>query len=154
MNPSVTAVGIAQLLQTTRTIAIVGCSPKPERDSHEVAQYLQSHGYRIVPVNPIVATHTPQILGQRCYASLQEAARDCTIDMVDVFRRSDAVPALADDAIAIGAKSLWLQLGVVHDAAAAKARAAGLVVVQDLCIKLEHLAWLRAGGAQAPRVSV
>jgi uncharacterized protein len=155
MNPSATAVNIAHLLQTTRTIAIVGCSPKPERDSHEVAQYLQSHGYRIVPVNPIVAaSSTPQILGQRCYASLQEAAKDFAIDMVDVFRQSDAVPAVADEAIAIGAKSLWLQLGVVHDAAVAKARAAGLVVLQDLCIKLEHRAWLRAGGAGAPLVSV
>jgi uncharacterized protein len=137
---------IRAILQTTRTIAVVGLSPRFERDSHEVARYLQAAGYRVVPVNPVVAASSqPSILGQRCYASLQEAAKHCAIDMVDVFRQSDAVPAVADDAIAIGAKSLWLQLGVVHDAAVAKARAAGLVVVQDLCIKLEHRALLRAG---------
>jgi uncharacterized protein len=137
---------IRAILQTTHTIAVVGLSPRFERDSHEVARYLQAAGYRVVPVNPLVAASSqPSILGQRCYASLQEAAKDCAIDMVDVFRQSDAVPAVADDAIAIGATSLWLQLGVVHDAAVAKARAAGLVVVQDLCIKLEHHALLRAG---------
>jgi uncharacterized protein len=137
---------IRAILQSTRTIAVVGLSPRFERDSHEVARYLQAAGYRVVPVNPLVAASSqPSILGQRCYASLQDAAKDFAIDMVDVFRQSDAVPAVADDAIAIGATSLWLQLGVVHDAAVATARAAGLVVVQDLCIKLEHRALLRAG---------
>jgi uncharacterized protein len=150
---TLTSLPISYLLQTTRTIAVVGLSPKFERDSNEVARYLQAAGYRVVPVNPVVAASSqPIILGQRCYASLQDAAKEYAIDMVDVFRQSDAVPAVVDDAMAIGAKSLWLQLGVVHDAAVVKARAAGLVVVQDLCIKLEHRAWLCAGNVGAERI--
>jgi uncharacterized protein len=142
-----TAPHIAQLLRTAKTIAVVGLSPKPERDSNEVARYLQAAGYRVVPVNPVVAASgSPHILGERCYANLHDAAKglgSTHIDIVDVFRNSDAVPPVADEAIAIGAHALWLQLGVVHEAAAATARAAGLMVVQDLCIKLEHRALLR-----------
>jgi uncharacterized protein len=129
------------LFEGTRTIAIVGLSPKPERDSHHVAQYLQQQGYRIVPINPAAET----ILGERCWPSLTEAAQHHTIDLVDVFRDSAAVPPIADEAIAIGAKTLWLQLGVRHDGALAKAQAAGLVVVQDHCTLVEHQR-LRAAG--------
>lgn len=132
---------VAHLLRSTRTIAVVGLSPKPHRASFDVARYLQSVGYRIVPVNPVVAaTPGAQILGERCYASLRDAAQDVQIDMVNVFRNSADVPPVADDAIAIGAFSLWLQLGIVHDAACARAREAGLQVVQDACIKVKHRA--------------
>jgi uncharacterized protein len=145
-----TTVHIPDLLRSSKTIAIVGCSPKPERDSHEVAQYLQSHGYRIVPVNPIVAASaTPQILGERCYATLQEATQalpaGARFDVVDVFRSSADVPPIVDDAIAVKAGMVWLQLGVEHAQAAAKAQAAGLGVVQNRCVKLDHMAWLAQG---------
>lgn len=150
MNILSHALDIPQLLQTTRNIAVVGCSPKPARDSHEVAQYLQAHGYRIVPVNPIVAASDhPRILGERCYASLHDAAQALPagqrFDIVDVFRNSADVPPIIDDAIAVGAGLVWLQLGVAHAQAAAKAQAAGLGVVQDRCIKLDHMAWLAEG---------
>ena len=127
---------ILSILQGSRTIAVVGLSPKPERDSHHVAEYLQQQGYRIVPVNPMA--NGQQILGERCWPSLTEAARHHRIDLVDVFRNSADVPPIAEEAIAIGAKVLWLQLGVQHDAAAARARAAGLQVVQDRCMLVEH----------------
>ena len=127
---------IATSLQGSRTIAVVGLSPRPERDSHHVAEYLQQQGYRIVPVNPMAAGEP--ILGEPCWPSLTEAARHHRIDMVDVFRNSADVPPIVEEAIAIGAKFLWLQLGVEHDAAAARARAAGLLVVQDYCTLVEH----------------
>ena len=127
---------IAAILKSSRTIAVVGLSPKPERDSHHVAEYLQQQGYRIVPVNPMAAGQ--HILGEPCWPSLSEAARHHRIDLVDVFRNSADVPPIAEEAIAIGAQSLWLQLGVQHDAAAASARAAGLQVVQDHCTLVEH----------------
>ena len=123
---------LKQLLQDTRTIAVVGLSEKPDRPSHHVAAYLQSVGFRIIPVNPGVL----QILGERSYPTLHDIPEP--VDMVDVFRRSDAVPAIAQDAIAIGAKSLWLQEGVIHEEAAAMAQAAGLKVVMDRCILKEH----------------
>lgn len=150
MNPDAASINIPQLLQTTRTIAVVGCSPKPERDSHEVAQYLQAHGYRIVPVNPVVAASAkPRILGERCYATLHEAMQALPagerFDVVDVFRNSADVPPVVDAAIVIGAGMVWLQLGVEHAQAAAKAQAAGLGVVQNRCIKLDHMAWLAQG---------
>jgi len=127
---------IHDILQGSRTIAIVGLSPRPERDSHHVAQYLQQQGYHIVPVNPMAADQ--HILGERCWPSLSEAARHHRIDVVDVFRNSAEVPPIADEAVAIGAQTLWLQQGVRHDDAAACARAAGLRVVQDRCMLLEH----------------
>ena len=129
---------LKELLQNTRTIAVVGLSSKPQRDSHMVAAYMQRAGYRIIPVNPIEAQKgaQSQILGQTCYPDLGSIPEP--VDMVDVFRRSEFVPEVADQAIAIGAKSLWLQLGVRHDGAAQKAQQAGLVVVQDLCLKIEH----------------
>ena len=129
------------IFEHTQTIAIVGLSPKPERDSHHVAQYLQAQGFRIVPINPAAN----EVLGERCWPSLTEAAKHHRIDLVDVFRDSAAVPPIADEAIAIGAQALWLQIGVRHDAALAKAQAAGLAVVQDHCTLVEHQR-LRAAG--------
>src|SRR5450432_980370 len=123
---------LKQLLQNTRTIAVVGLSEKPDRPSHHVAAYLQSVGFRIIPVNPSVLS----ILGERSYPTLYDIPEP--VDMVDVFRRSDAVPAIAQEAIAIGAKSLWMQEGVIHEDAAAMAKAAGLQVVMDRCILKEH----------------
>jgi len=124
---------IRDLLLTMRTIAVVGLSDKPDRDSYRVAAYLQEHGYRIIPVNPAVA----EVLDEKSYARLLEIPEK--VDLVDVFRRSEAVPEIVDDAIAIGAQAVWLQEGVVHESAAAKARAAGLAVVMDRCILKEHL---------------
>ncbi len=129
------------IFERTQTIAIVGLSPKPERDSHRVAQYLQAQGFRIVPINPAA----DEVLGERCWPSLTEAAKHHRIDLVDVFRDSAAVPPIADEAIAIGAQALWLQMGVRHDAALAKAQAAGLAVVQDHCTLVEHQRLQAAG---------
>ena len=123
---------IAEILDNAGTIAIVGLSPRPERDSHKVAKYLLGHGYRIVPVNPMV----DEVLGMKSYPSVAEVEGD--IDVVDVFRRPDDVPPIVDEAIARGAGYLWLQLGVVHEEAARKALDAGLGVVMDRCIKIEH----------------
>lgn len=128
---------IREALQKTRTIAVVGLSDKPMRDSHMVASYMQKAGYRIIPVNPALN----EVLGETCYPDLEAIPE--TVDMVDVFRRSEFVPHIADQAIAIRAKSLWLQLGVRHDEAAEKARQAGLMVVQDLCLKIEHARLMR-----------
>jgi len=123
---------IARLLARTRVIAIVGLSPKADRPSHAVAQFLLARGYDIIPVNPACA----EILGRRCYPDLAAIPR--AVDMVDVFRKSEDVLPIAQDAIRIGAKSLWLQLGVVNLQAAALAEAAGLAVVQDHCLKIEY----------------
>ena len=125
---------IEPLLRAVRTIAIVGISDKPERDSHRVATYLQRAGYKIVPVNPLLK----EVLGETCYPSLAEIPQP--VDLVNVFRRPEEVPALVEAAIAHKAGALWLQLGVVHPEAAAHARAAGLKVVMDRCIKIEHAA--------------
>ena len=125
---------IRQSLSNCTTIAVVGLSPKPHRDSFRVAKYMQDHGFRIVPINP----NAPEVLGEKAYASLTEAARHERIDMVNCFRNSEDIPPIAAEAIAIGAKSLWLQLGVVNDDAAKQAKDAGLVVVQNLCLMVEH----------------
>ena len=127
---------INHILKHHRTVAVVGLSPKPHRDSYEVAEYMQRQGWRIIPVNP--AAQVTEILGEKVYASLTEAAKSEKIDLVDVFRRSEDVPPVAEEAIAIGAQALWLQLGIAHDASAAKARAAGLRVVQNKCLLVEH----------------
>ena len=134
---------LRHLLTACRTIAVVGLSPQWHRPSYFAAKYMQAHGYRIVPVNPLVAREGGQILGETAYASVTEAAaalaaQGQTIDMVDCFRKSEDIPPLADEAIAIGARCLWLQLGVFNDAAVAKARAAGLTVIEDRCVKIEH----------------
>jgi uncharacterized protein len=125
---------IRQSLANCKTIAVVGLSPKPHRDSFRVAKYMQNHGFRIVPINP----NAPEVLGEKSYASLTEAAQHERIDMVNCFRNSEDIPPIAAEAIAIGAKSLWLQLGVVNDDAAKHATDAGLVVVQDLCLMVEY----------------
>ncbi len=125
---------IRQSLANCKTIAVVGLSPKPHRDSFRVAKYMQDHGFRIMPINP----NAPEVLGEKSYASLTEAAKHERIDMVNCFRNSEDIPPIAAEAIAIGAKSLWLQLGVVNDAAAKQATDAGLVVVQDLCLMVEY----------------
>ncbi len=122
-------------------IAVAGLSAKSSRPSHEVAQYMQSQGYRIIPVNPTYAG--TYILGELCYASLHEAAlalaaEDLRIGIVDCFRKSSEVGAIVDEAIALGVPCVWLQLGVIDEAAAARARAAGMTVIMDRCIKIEH----------------
>jgi uncharacterized protein len=137
------AMEIAQLLRNAKTIAIVGLSPKPHRESYGVAQYLQAAGYRVIPVNPVVAASSnAQILGEQCYATLAEAngalGADQRIDIVNIFRNSDDVPPVVDEAIAIQAGAVWMQLGIAHAIAAAKAKTAGLLVVQDRCIKIDH----------------
>lgn len=130
---------IPQLLSVARTIAVVGLSNKPDRASHEVASYLQQHGHRIIPVNPTYAGQS--ILGEHCYATLTLAAREHgVIDIVDCFRKSGDILPIAEQAVAIGARCLWLQLGIVNEAAAQLARKAGMMVVMDHCLKLEHLA--------------
>jgi predicted CoA-binding protein len=124
---------IARLLDTTRTIALVGASDRPERAAHEVMGVLIAHGYRVIPVNPLLAGQT--ILGQPVVATLADVAEP--IDMVDVFRRSEFVAEVVEDAIAAGAKAVWTQLGVIDHSAAARAEAAGLAVVMDRCPKIE-----------------
>jgi len=130
---------LRRILGTSKTIAVVGLSPQWHRPSFFAAKYMQAHGYRVVPVNPTAT----EILGERCYPSVTAAAQalareGAKIDLVDCFRKSEDIPPIADEAIAIGAKCLWMQIGVVNEAAAAKARAAGLDVVMDRCVKIEH----------------
>lgn len=127
---------IQHILKHHRTVAVVGLSPKPHRDSYEVAEYMQRQGWRIIPVNP--AAQVTEILGEKVYGSLLEAAKAEKIDLVDVFRRSEDVPPVALEAMAISAKGLWLQLGIEHADATAKARAAGMRVVQNKCLLVEH----------------
>jgi hypothetical protein len=125
---------LREVLGRARTIAVVGLSDKPDRDSNEVARYLQSQGYRVVPVNPVLT----EVLGEKSYPSLSAIPPDTKVDIVDVFRRSDQVPPIVDEAIARGDPVVWMQLGVEHPAAAAKARAAGLTVFENLCIMVQH----------------
>ena len=132
---------IARILEESTTIAIVGLSNKPERASHEVGAYLQQHGYRILPVNPQYAGET--ILGEPVFATLQDAAASLAesgqrIDIVDCFRKSEDIGPIARDAIAVGAGCLWMQLGIENQVAADLVRAAGLDVVMNHCIKIEH----------------
>ena len=124
---------LCDILERVRTIAVVGASPRRGRPSHGVMAYLQRHGYRVIPVNPNAASNL--INGETCYAALAEVPEP--IDMVDVFRRSEAAGAAADEAIAIGAKIVWMQLGVRDAAAAARAEARGLKVVMNRCPAIE-----------------
>jgi uncharacterized protein len=124
---------IADLLKGTKVIAMVGASDRPERASHGVMRFLLSQGYRVIPVNPALVGAT--LFGQAVKASL--VAIEEPIDMVDIFRNAEAAGAVTDDAIAVGAKSVWMQLGVINEAAAARAEAAGLQVVMDRCPKIE-----------------
>ncbi len=123
---------IERILERSKTIAVVGLSPDPGRPSHGVASYLQRAGYRIIPVNPGI----DKVLGERAYPSLRDVPEP--IDLVDVFRRSEFVAAIVEEAIAAGAKSIWLQDGVIDEASAARARSAGLDVVMDDCIMRRH----------------
>lgn len=134
---------LRDILARCRTLAVVGLSPQWHRPSYFAAQYMQAHGYRIVPVNPLVARAGERILGEPAYASVGAAAaalapQGVRIDMVDCFRKSADIPPLAEEAISIGAHCLWLQLGVMNEAAAERAEAAGLQVVQNRCVKIEH----------------
>ena len=123
---------LKDILKTAKVIAVVGLSPNPARDSYEVAEYLQQAGYRIIPVNP----KADRILGEKVYPDLRSLPEP--IDVVDIFRRSEYVPAIVDEALEIGAKTIWMQLGVVHEEAARKAADAGLEVVMDRCMLREH----------------
>ncbi len=123
---------IARVLRDSKTIAAAGLSDKPERPSHRVAKYMQDHGYRIIPVNPTLT----EVLGERAYPDLLAVPEP--VDVVDIFRQSEAVPPIVEQAIAIGARAVWMQEGVVHEAAAARARQAGLDVVMDRCMLKEH----------------
>ena len=130
---------ITKILSSYRTFAIVGCSPDPTRDSHRVARFLKASGYRIVPVHPAGGV----IIGERCYPDLGSIPDP--VEVVDIFRRSELVAPHVDEAIAIGARATWMQLGVVDEAAAARARAAGLDVVMDRCPAIEHPRLAAAG---------
>ena len=133
-NPWSQADAMVHILKNFRTAAVVGLSPKPHRDSFGVARYMQAQGWRIIPINPLAT----EVLGEKAYPTLAEAARHVSIELVNVFRNSADVPPIVDEAIAIGAQAIWLQLGVRHDAAAERAQQAGLLVVQDKCLKVEH----------------
>ena len=125
---------IRDILRAAKTVAVVGLSDKPDRDSYRVAEYLQRAGYRIIPINPAVAS----VLGEKAYAGLRDVPEK--IDLVDIFRKPDAVPGIVEDAIAVGAKVVWMQEGIAHNAAAERARAAGLKVVMSRCMLKEHRA--------------
>jgi len=125
---------IRDLFNSAKTIAVVGLSSKRNRPSFGVARFLQSAGYRIIPVNP----NETEIHGEKAYASLDEIPKDIRVDIVDIFRRSEEVPEVVEAAIRIGARGVWMQEGVVHEAAAARARKAGLFVIMDHCILKEH----------------
>jgi predicted CoA-binding protein len=129
---------IRELLKTSRTIAVVGLSSKRFRPSYGVAEYMQRNGYRIIPVNPFERA----VLGEKCYADLDSVPE--RVDIVDVFRRAEFVPEIVEAAIRIGARAVWMQEGVVHQEAAARAAAAGLVVVMDRCILKEHASMQRS----------
>jgi predicted CoA-binding protein len=128
---------VDRVLDAMRVVAVVGLSDKPWRPSYGVARYLRDAGVRIVPVNPVLAGAT--VLDELVYASLLDVPRDIRIDVVDIFRRSELVPPIVDDAVARGdAKTIWMQEGVVNDAAASRAREAGLIVVMDSCLAVQH----------------
>jgi len=124
---------ISQILKNSRTIAVVGLSSRQHRPSFGVSQYMQSAGYRIIPVNP----GETEVLGEKCYARLEDIPEQ--VDIVDIFRRSEFVPSIVDSAIRIGAAAVWMQEGVVHAEAAERARRAGLAVVMNTCILKEHI---------------
>lgn len=149
---------LRRILQENRVLAVVGLSADWFRPSYFAAKYMQQHGYRVIPVNPRYAGQT--LLGETCYASLRDIPHK--VDLVDVFRRSEDVMPIAEDAVAIGARALWQQIGVRNEAAAAAARKAGLDTVMDRCVKIEHarlfggLNWVgvntRVISARRPRV--
>ena len=122
-----------ELMRRHKTVAVVGLSRDPNKPGHFVAKYLKEHGYRIIPVNP---TAEGELLGEKVYGSLREIPEP--VEIVEIFRKSEEVPAIVEDAIAIGAKAVWMQQGIVHHAAAERARQAGLVVVMDKCMMAVH----------------
>ncbi|HUI58521.1 MAG TPA: CoA-binding protein [Bryobacteraceae bacterium] len=130
---------VAEILRSSHTIAVVGLSHKRYRPSYGVAEYMKQAGYRIIPVNP----HEDEVLGEKCYTDLDSVPEP--VDIVDIFRRPEFVPEIVEAAIRKGAKVVWMQEGVVHEEAARRAEAAGLVVVMDRCILKEHRRLARAG---------
>jgi len=124
---------VREILTTTRVWAVVGCSPDPDRDSHRIAALLQGRGYRVIPVNPAAG----EILGERCYPSLRDVPASEGVEVVDLFRRSSEVAPHVEEAIEIGARAVWMQLGVIDRVAAERARDAGLRVVMDRCPAIE-----------------
>jgi len=125
---------IDEILAQARTVAVVGVSDKPDRDSYRVAAYLQRHGVRIVPINPALG----EVLGEKTYPDLASVPPEIAIDVVDIFRKPEFIPEIVEAAIARPAKVVWMQLGLAHNRAAERARAAGLTVVMNRCIKVEH----------------
>ncbi len=130
---------VARILRPPKTIAVVGLSDNPDRESHEIASYLQEQGYKIIPVNPTIS----EALGEKAYPSLRDVPE--RVDIVQIFRRSEHVPPIVEEAIAIRAPVVWMQSGIVNEEAAAHAEGAGLVVVMDACLRSAHRA-LRASG--------
>ncbi|SPF49682.1 conserved hypothetical protein [Syntrophobacter sp. SbD1] len=127
-----TDVDVKCILENAKTVAVVGLSPKKENPSNEVAKYLQDNGFRVIPVNP----NCQEILGEKCYPDLESIPEH--VDVVDIFRKVDAIPAIVDEAVKIGAGTVWMQLGLEHEEAAQRARQAGLQVVMNKCTKIEH----------------
>src|SRR3984893_6825433 len=125
---------IGDILKNYKTIAVVGLSSNPRRPSFSVTQYIQSAGYRIIPVNP----NETEVLGEKSYPRLEDIPKSQHIEIVDIFRRSEHIPPVVDSAIAVGAQVIWIQQGIENQTAAAKAHAAGLFVVEDACILIEH----------------
>ena len=123
---------VSDILETAKTIAVVGISHKEDRDSHKVAKYLKEHGYTMIPVNP----KYKEVLGEPCYPDLKSVP--VPIDIVDIFRNVDVIPFVVDEAIEVKARCVWMQLGLCHNGSAEKARAAGLSVVMNKCTKIEH----------------
>jgi uncharacterized protein len=136
---------IKAILRDYKVVAVVGLSPKPERASFQVAQYLKEHGYRIVPVNP----GQKEILGETCYRTLKDIP--FPVEVVDIFRNVEAIPAIVDEAMAVGARVVWMQQGLAEPVSARKARAAGLQVVMDRCMKVEHT--LQAQAEPPPKIA-
>ncbi|MEX0801045.1 MAG: CoA-binding protein [Dehalococcoidia bacterium] len=132
----------SEILRKYRTVAVVGASSNPERESHGVARYLQEHGYRVIPVNP----GETEVLGERAYPDLRSVPEP--VEVVDVFRKAEYVPEIVEEAIAIGAKAVWMQTGIRNEAAAERARAAGLEVVMDRCMRTEHRKMAMIGGIE------
>jgi len=137
LNSLTESESITELLKNAKTIAVVGLSDSPFRSSYGVSEYLQSQGYRIIPVNPLIR----ESLGERAYASLSDVPEKS--DIVNIFRRSDHVPDVVEEAIRLKVPAIWMQEGVVHEAAAEKARQAGIFVMMDRCIMKEHRRLLR-----------
>ena len=129
---------IRRVLLGSKTIAVVGASPKPERDSYQIAKYLIDKGYDVIPVNP----GQSEVLGRKCYPDVKSIPKK--VDIVDVFRAPEHIPPIADDAVAAKAECLWLQSGIAHEEAAKKASDAGLYVIQDRCIATMHRTLIRA----------